>query len=329
MRTHPFIERRFSGVAERRVAQVVRQGDALRQVFVAGEGDHYRTRLTHTMEVAQISRSMARTLSLNEDLAECIALAHDLGHPPFGHAGEAALDAWMRVHGSSFEHNAQSVRILTVLEEHSALWPGLNVNIEVLEGLMKHAPRGERGLHLEAQVVNVADEIAYTGHDCDDGLRAGLFTRDMLASVPLVQRALVRGEERGTSLRGSLIHLLVTDLYAKSERRIANQGIRSLEDVYRSTHPLIGFSAPMQSAFDGLRTFLQEHMYGHPRVLAAGQEGRRIVQGLCDALLRNPPEKIHALQSRVGGPPHEAVKDYVAGMTDAFARMQYHESHAV
>lgn len=289
------------------------------QVFVAGEGDHYRTRLTHTMEVAQISRDVARTMGLNEDLTECIALAHDLGHPPFGHAGEAALDEWMRKYGSSFEHNEQSVRILTVLEEHSSLWPGLNLNKEVLEGLMKHAPRGERGLHLEAQIVNLADEIAYTGHDCDDGLHAGLFARDELTGVGLVRDAMVRTTDKGTSLRGSLIHLLVMDLYAETQRRIRESDAGSLQDIYRSDAPLVGFTSAMQTSFDALRGFLSEKMYGHERVLKAGREGRSIVQGLCDALITAPSEKTLALQRRTGGPLAEAVKDYVAGMTDAFA----------
>src|SRR3989338_8751852 len=197
--------------------------------------DHYRTRLTHTLEVAQISRDIARTLRLNEDLAECIALAHDLGHPPFGHAGEQALDKWMHDHGSSFEHNRQSLRNVTTLEEHSSLIAGLNLNNEILEGMQKHrTPHDQstasdhahddhrdhaqhRSLSLEAQVVNLADEIAYTGHDVDDGLRAKLFTNKDLDGNVLSASALQRCSERGTSVRGGIIHLLVM---RSEERRV-------------------------------------------------------------------------------------------------------------
>ncbi len=276
-------------------SQAFRRLKGKTQVFVAGKGDHYRTRLTHTMEVAQISRDMARTLSLNEDLAECIALAHDLGHPPFGHAGESALDEWMRAHDGSFEHNEQSLRVVTLLEEHSSLYPGLNLNREVLEGLQKHGPKP---LGREAELVNLADEIAYTGHDCEDGLRAELFTQEQLDGVRLARMATDRARERGTSLRGSLIHLLVTDAYDHD-----------------------GFpSKDMKVQLKELRGFLWTHMYEHPRVLEASTDGKASVIALCEKFFSDPSDKVLALQKRTGSSLPEGVKDYVAGMTDAYAK---------
>jgi dGTPase len=294
------------------------------QVFVAGVGDHYRTRLTHTMEVAQIARDMARTLELNEDLAECIALAHDLGHPPFGHMGETALDAWMKKHGGHFEHNEQSLRIVTVIEQHRNGEPGLNLNREILEGMQKHVGRSDRtrALSLEAQAVNIADEIAYVGHDCDDGLRAELFSMKTLSTMPLTKRAVDRVSKRGTSLRGAVIVELLTDCYAETERRIKNSGIQNLDDVYAAKTELIGFSETMQTELKQLRTFLFDEMYSHPRVREAATEGQGIVTRLCDALFAQPSEKILELQKRTSGTLPEAVKDYVAGMTDAYARSQ-------
>ncbi|MSR87543.1 dNTP triphosphohydrolase, partial [Candidatus Peribacteria bacterium] len=279
--------------------QAFRRLQGKTQVFVAGEGDHYRTRLTHTMEVAQLSRDIARTLSLNEDLAECIALAHDLGHPPFAHMGEMALDAWMKKQGSHFEHNEQSLRVVTMIEEHSDGSPGLNLNREVLEGLQKH---GSERLGLEAQVANIADEIAYSAHDCDDGIAAGLLTPEELSAVPLAQRARVIAEKRGTSLRGALIELLVTDLYATS------------------TDSRIGFSDAMQGELQSLKNFLLQHMYNHPRVREASTEGQQIILRLCDTLFAQPTDKVLALQKRTGSSLPEAVKDYVSGMTDTYAR---------
>ena len=300
------------------------------QVFVEGQGDHYRTRLTHTMEVAQISRDIARTLGLNEDLAESIALAHDLGHPPFGHAGEDALDLWMRAHGSTFEHNNQSLRIVTVLERHSSLYKGLNLNREILEGLMKHrtphdSPTMEiqRLPSLEAQVVNLADEIAYTGHDCDDGLRAELFSMEELTMIPVARDAREQSKIRGTSLRGCLINMLITDLYAETERQIASQNILSLEDVYAKANEPVRFSEPMKKRIAELRAFLWKRMYLHPDVLTCANEGRTIVTALCDRLFAQPNDKIRELMQEHSSNLPEAVKDYVAGMTDAFAIQQY------
>jgi len=295
------------------------------QVFVASADDHVRTRLTHTLEVAQISRDIARTLSLNEDLAECIALAHDLGHPPFGHTGEEALDSFLRKHDSRFEHNAQSLRIITVLEEHSSVHTGLNLNCEVLEGLQKHStphdsPAGP--LHaptLEAAIVNLADEIAYTAHDCDDGLSSKLFDRKMLTMVPLAREAADRACARGTSLRGALIHLLVTDLYAATEAALRQSGITSLEQVLHSTGPLVRFSEATEKRLQELRTFLWRNLYLHPHVRSHNEEGRSLVLALCKSYEADPPAKVLELQKALHSTLPEAIKDYVAGMTDAYA----------
>jgi len=317
--------------------QAFRRLQGKTQVFVIGEGDHYRTRLTHTLEVAQISRDIARTLRLNEDLAECIALAHDLGHPPFGHAGEQALDKWMHDHGSSFEHNRQSLRNVTTLEEHSSLIAGLNLNNEILEGMQKHrTPHDQstasdhahddhrdhaqhRSLSLEAQVVNLADEIAYTGHDVDDGLRAKLFTNKDLDGNVLSASALQRCSERGTSVRGGIIHLLVMDLYAATQKSIEKNTIKSLDDVYRASELIVCFSSTMQKELDALRAFLWQRMYLAPAVQSANDEGKKIVLDLCEHLLKHPIEKVLALQKSHGGELVEAIKDYVSGMTDQFA----------
>ncbi|MFA7682052.1 MAG: dNTP triphosphohydrolase [Candidatus Peribacteraceae bacterium] len=300
------------------------------QVFVEGHGDHVRTRLTHTMEVAQISRDVARTLGLNEDLTECIALAHDLGHPPFGHAGEAALNEWMERHGSHFEHNEQSHRIVTVLEDHSSLFQGLNLNQEVLEGLLKHTTPHDRPAGalphapaLEAQVVNIADEIAYTGHDCEDGIRAHLFTLEELITIPLAQKVHEHRKTRSTSLRGAIIDVLVTDLYKTTEETLLSQCITTVDDVYAAQVPLVHFSDDLRQQLDLLRTFLMEHMYFHPQVRERSSLGEKTIQALCNHLITTPSAKVIALQQKTNGALEEAIKDYIAGMTDAYAMGKY------
>ncbi|MDA1209378.1 MAG: dNTP triphosphohydrolase [bacterium] len=300
------------------------------QVFVTGEGDHYRTRLTHSMEVAQISRDIARTLSLNEDLAECIALAHDLGHPPFGHLGEESLNEWMSAFGRSFEHNLQSHRIVTVLEGHSSLFTGLNLNQEALDGLLKHhtphddpEPLIDRGPSLEAQVVNLADEIAYTAHDCDDGLKAGVFTFDAIQEIPIVALALERTQPRNTSLRGGLIELMVNDLYQNLVTNDLLQRMNTIQDIYNESADIVLFSSSMRSMLDELRTFLWNNMYLHPDVLGRSTAGKELVINLCTALHANPSSKVLALLPNADGALEVAVKDYVAGMTDWYAEAMY------
>ena len=283
------------------------------QVFAAGDmGDHVRTRLTHTLGVAQISRDLARMLRLNEDLAECIALAHDMGHPPFGHAGESAIDAWMKEHGSHFEHNEQSYRIVMQLEKHSSQYIGLNLNQEVTEGLLKHSSykpgTTEPIVHsLEARLTNIADEIAYYAHDCDDGLSANLFSLHELIQVPLARAAYDLTRERGTYIRGALQHMMVHNLLEHSSLDMTQD------------EP-ITFSASMKSDIAELRTFLWDHMYMHPQVLAMSKAGQEVVDQLCRHYFAHPSEKITHLQERTGSNLVETVKDYVAGMTDTFAR---------
>jgi dGTPase len=306
--------------------QAFRRLQGKTQVFITGGGDHYRTRLTHTMEVAQLSRDISRALSLNEDLAECIALAHDLGHPPFGHTGEEALDTWMRERGSSFEHNEQSYRIVTLLETHSALYQGLNLHREILEGLQKHStphdhPAAAEGVltTLEAQVTNIADEIAYTGHDCDDGLSAGILSLEKLRTTSLVQKAEERLQERGTSLRGALIDLMVSDLYETSCKAIEAKHLKNVEDVTQANSPLTLFSTSMRESLDELRAFLWENLYLSSRIVQANSEAKNVVTNLLNSLEKNPTSKVLELQKKTGSSLPEAIKDYVSGMTDNYA----------
>ncbi len=291
-------------------SQAFRRLQGKTQVFAAGVGDHYRTRLTHTMEVAQIARDIARAMRLNEDLTECIALAHDLGHPPFGHAGEETLDAWMKGHGHHFEHNEQSERIVTVLEEHSRLYPGLNPEREVIEGLRKHTGPPASA---ESALVNIADEIAYCGHDCDDGLAEGLFELSDLLTVPLAQRAHTLTKKRGTALRGALIRLLADDLLDTSLPLLQNGNIS------------VDFSPSLRADLKQLRSFLWTHMYHHPSVTVRTRRGQELLRLLCDAYHAHPTDKIVELQQRTGSDLPEAVKDYTAGMTDTFAENQARE----
>ncbi len=297
------------------------------QVFVAGHGDHYRTRITHTFEVAQVSRDMARTFSLNEDLAEAIALAHDLGHTPFGHAGEEAMRECMEPFEKTFEHNQQSLRVVTLLEDRTRLYPGLNLRREVLEGLIKHAtphdaPEGMAVVHapsLEAQIVNLADEIAYTAHDTDDGLRAGLFTHADLARGALRARAMELAPVRGTEIRGILVDLLVTDIYTRVPAVLKTHSIRSLVDVYAASEPLVLFSEAMERMLTDLSSFLSDRLYVSSAVQEQAERGRRIVRSLFKAYLAKPPAKVKALQQKTHGALEDGVKDYIAGMTDGYA----------
>jgi dGTPase len=295
------------------------------QVFVSGESnDHNRTRLTHTAEVVIISRNIARALGLNEDLVECIALAHDLGHPPFGHAGEDALNDWMKDNGSSFEHNKQSLRIVEVLTKHPPLQQGLNPNREVLEGMMKHRTPHDnpedtipRNPSLEALVVNIADEIAYTGHDVDDGLREGILKMEDLNQIELIQCAQAR--KTHASLNSAIVDALVSDLYEETNRQIQEQNIHTLDDVYERSDNPVRFSEQMRKKLDELRHYLKENMYLHADVLKGTEHGKHIVTTLCGHYKNNPNEQILTLQEANGGDLIEAIKDHVAGMTDDYA----------
>ncbi len=297
------------------------------QVFVAHYGDHYRTRLSHSLEVAQVSRDLARMLGLNEDLAEAVALAHDLGHTPFGHAGEHALDECLREHGLEFEHNRQSRRIVEELEDSYPAWRGLNLSREVIEGLMKHetswdhpksAQEGWVRPSLEAQVVNLGDEIAYQNHDVDDGLRSGLFNEEDLAKLALWQAASERvlseyGWIADEKIRWSrtvskMIGLMIADIAEETSERLAEAQIQSLEDVYACPRPLVHFSQEMEIKNKELKDFLTTHLYFHPTVVALSKHGQDVIRELFKKGLSE-------------GVPLEELRDFIAGMTDGFAEL--------
>ncbi|HVY03366.1 MAG TPA: deoxyguanosinetriphosphate triphosphohydrolase [Caulobacterales bacterium] len=326
------------------------------QVFVAHEGDHYRTRLTHSLEVAQVARAAARTLGLDEDLAEAIALAHDLGHPPFGHAGERELDACMADHGG-FDHNAQTLRVLTKLEERFPAFDGLNLAWETLEGVVKHngpllrpgrslsdlpaalqAYAAQQDLELEtwsgpeAQIAALADDIAYNNHDIDDGWRAGLFRLDDLLDVPFVEGVLrgVLDDYPGLSefrvaaeLIRRLIGARIADLVGETQRRAGRLKPASAEDVRAAGEAIVAFSDEMRDHEAALRRFLRERMYRHTRVNRMMSQARRLVRELFRLFLAEPEVLPEAWCARTHGAGDSrtarVVCDYIAGMTDAYA----------
>jgi dGTPase len=323
------------------------------QVFVNHEGDMFRTRLTHSIEVAQIGRSIARTLRLNEDVTEAISLAHDLGHTPFGHAGQDALNACMRDYGG-FEHNLQSLRVVDELEERYADFRGLNLTFEVREGILKHcAPAkakelgelGQRFLSkqqpgLEAQLANVADEIAYNNHDVDDGLRAGLITVEQLRELHLFRTQYDLVMQCYPNLTGRrLIHEVVrrminnqvTDLVEASRKRLKMETLHDIQAVRNHPIPLIGFSDTMRQHNLELKRFLREQLYKHYKVKRMSAKAQRVIQTLFEIFMDDPtllpPEfSLHAhTMEEVQGTSGRAraVSDYVAGMTDRFAIAEY------
>ena len=323
------------------------------QVFVNHEGDMFRTRLTHSIEVAQIGRSIARVLGINEDLVEAVALAHDLGHTPFGHAGQDALNECMRDYGG-FEHNLQSLRVVDELEQRYAEFPGLNLTFETREGILKHCTLkhaeqlggvGERFLRrqhpsLEAQVANVADEIAYNNHDVDDGLRAGLISPEQLNEVVLFNEHHSEVQELFPQLNGRrvshevirrMINHLVVDLIEASQSRLAEYEPVDVSAVRTCPEPLIGFSNGMKEKNRQLKRFLRQNMYRHYRVHRMTAKARRIIQALFDEFMSDPallPDetRITLQQSEQQGGDSgraRAVADYIAGMTDRFAIAEY------
>lgn len=320
------------------------------QVFVNHEGDLFRTRLTHSIEVSQIARSIARRLHLNEDLAEAISLAHDLGHTPFGHAGQDALNACMKSFGG-FEHNLQSLRVVDQLEERYAQFDGLNLCFETREGILKHCSVenaamlgdvGERFLQnqrpsLEAQITNVADEIAYNNHDVDDGLRSGLISLEQLNEVPLVARHLyqIRSEYPNLSERRvihetirHMINTLVSDVIESSENNIRKYQITNLVDV-RNAPPVLAFSEEMFEQQRALKDFLRTHLYRHYKVMRMSCKAQRIISDLFtvfmeDSRLLPPQFQAHAESDRA-----RAVADYIAGMTDRYAIREHRRIFAV
>ena len=325
------------------------------QVFVNHEGDHYRTRLTHSLEVAQIARTMARAMNLNEDLAEAISLAHDLGHTPFGHAGQDALDACMRDYGG-FEHNLQSLRVVDVLEDRYAEFPGLNLTFETREGILKHcAPGnarvlGELGQHaldrgqpgLEAQLSNLADEIAYNTHDVDDGLRSSLIRFDELMEVEFVAERFrdverrypgIGRRQRIYEVRRAMIKALVGDLLATSRARIGALSPCGIDAVHAHPAPLIGFSEPFAEAQRALKSFLRQRLYRHPKVRRMTDQAEAVVAALFAAFRedfgRMPAGYARCAQeaANAAGATGSArvVADYIAGMTDRFALLTHAE----
>ncbi len=314
------------------------------QVFVNHEGDLFRTRLTHSLEVAQIGRSIARNLSLNEDLVEAISLAHDLGHTPFGHAGQDALNGCMKEYGG-FEHNLQSLRVVDVLEERYAEFNGLNLCFETREGILKHVAKknieklgeiGERFQQnkrpsLEAQLANFSDEIAYNNHDVDDGLRSGLITLHQLEEVSIFSRHLTLIKNKYPTLSErrmvfetirSMINTLATDLAQQSMINIKNSGVDSLTAVH-SAPPLIGFSSRIKKEQQALKKFLYENLYRHYRVVRMSNKAHHTIESLFSAFnseIRLLPIEYQKKFEQEG---HQVIADYIAGMTDRYAIREY------
>jgi dGTPase len=323
------------------------------QVFVNHEGDLYRTRLTHSLEVAQIARTIANALRLNEVLSEAICLAHDLGHTPFGHAGQDALNHCMREFGG-FEHNLQSLRVVDELEEQYAEFNGLNLTFECREGILKHCSYnnavklgelGERFIQrrqpgLEAQLANFADEIAYNNHDIDDGIRAGLIGVEELSEVPLFSQYHDEVRLRYPGLAGRrqvyeilrrIINRLVTDLIDNSAGQLRSSGVETAADVRACSTPLIGFGDSIGEANQALKAFLREHLYRHYKVQRMTSKARRVMSQMFEAFLDDPglmPEEYSATAARLEADQGlagraRAVADYIAGMTDRYAILEH------
>ncbi len=323
------------------------------QVFVNHEGDLYRTRVTHSLEVAQIGRTVARALRVNETLTEAISLAHDLGHTPFGHAGQDALNECMREYGG-FEHNLQSLRVVDELEEHYAAFPGLNLTFECREGILKHCSArvarelgeiGERFLRrqqpgLEAQIANLADEIAYNNHDVDDGIRAGLIDLPQLNEMRLFHRQYEAvtaeypdlGERRRVhEVIRRMINHIVVDLVRTSQQRLAEARPASIEEVRQQPRALIALGDATLEEHQELMRFLREHVYRHYKVLRMTTKARRVIQELFDAFMTDiqlmPPEHqdlaVRAESAHGTAGRARAVADYVAGMTDRYAILEH------
>lgn len=320
------------------------------QVFVNHEGDLFRTRLTHSLEVAQIGRAIARNLGLDQDLVEAISLAHDLGHTPFGHTGQDALNACMKDFGG-FEHNLQSLRVVDSLEERYAEFDGLNLTFETREGILKHCSLpnaqqlgeiGERFLKkqqpsLEAQVANLADAIAYNNHDVDDGLRSGLIELEQLSEVTVFARHLNEVKARYPALNGRrvihetvrrMINTLITDLVAQSSKSLAEAKPRSIDEV-RQAAPLIGFSDSIRNEQRELKQFLRTQLYQHYLVNRMSGKARQIIQALFDAFMQDPKLLPPQYQDKARQDQARAIADYIAGMTDRYAMKEYRHLFSV
>ena len=317
------------------------------QVFVNTEGDHYRTRLTHSMEVSQISRTLARTLGLNEDLCETLSLSHDLGHTPFGHAGEEILDQCMKRYGG-FDHNIQTLRIVTLLENKYYNFFGLNLTIETLDGLIKHnGPVKNLNLYntilkkdlfknkivfhefpsLEAQIAAISDDIAYNNHDLEDGLRAGLFTIEKLNSISFVSKFINKHVRNKKSFRREiiinqivreLINIMVVDVINTTNRNLKKYNPQSIKDIYKQDHLIVDFSDKMKIVHMQIKYFLRHYMYNHKKVIINTNRGKRIIKALFNYLLKNPKKYINE-ELLKKEPKERVVADFIAGMTDRYA----------
>ena len=317
------------------------------QVFVNTEGDHYRTRLTHSMEVSQISRTLARFLGLNEDLCETLSLSHDLGHTPFGHAGEEVLNQCMRRHGG-FNHNIQTLRIVTLLENKYYKFFGLNLTIETLDGLIKHnGPVKNLNLYntilkknlfknkivfhafpsLEAQVAAISDDIAYNNHDLEDGLRAGLFTIEKFNSIPFVSKLINKHVNNTKNYRREiiinqivreLINVMVVDVINTTNRNLKKYNPQSIKDIYKQDHLIVDFSDKIKKVDMQIKDFLRHNMYNHKKVIINTNKGKRIIKVLFNYLSKNPKKYINE-ELLKKAPKERVVADFIAGMTDRYA----------
>ncbi len=312
------------------------------QVFVNHEGDYYRTRLTHSMEAAQISRTIARAMALNEDLGEVLALAHDVGHTPFGHSGQDALHECMKAHGG-FEHNLQGLRVVELLERRYAKFPGLNLTWDTRESMRKHTVHPNMPVEpeyepawaplLETTVVDISDSIAYDAHDLDDGLKAGLITESQVGKLELWREASARSGEdlaamdpelRMRTIVRSIIDLEVTDLVTASQEALKRLKIQSVEDVRQAPERPIRFSDAMARRKSELQAFLQKEFYRHHRVVVMSEKAKRFITELFGSFTSNPdqlPPRFREWAGQVG--VHRAVADYLAGMTDRYAQEEY------
>ena len=345
-RLHPEEESAYRTVFQKDRDRVIHTGAFRRleyktQVFVNTEGDHYRTRLTHTLEVAQVAKTIARALGVNEDLTETVALAHDLGHPPFGHAGEKILNELMQNAGG-FDHNKQSFRVVTKLEKRYTDWDGLNLAWETLEGMVKHETESDITdvkdfepswkASLEAQIANIADETAYNTHDLDDGLRSGLLSNNMLLELKVWQRftgelgfdpSLVSEFERRVLIR-ELLGWVITDIVTTTDTALEQQGISSLEAVRHAKTTLVGHSQNVMLELKELKSFLYANLYRHYRKERQVHKAEHILTALFDAFIKRPSMMPDGARSRVELVGLErAVCDYLAGMTDRFAMDEY------
>lgn len=346
-RRYPEPEHPYRSVYQRDKDRVVystafRRLEYKTQVFVNYEGDHYRTRLTHTLEVSQLARAIARALRLNEDLVEAIALAHDLGHTPFGHAGEEVLHELMVDHGG-FEHNRHGLRVVDYLEKRYPNFPGLNLTWETREGIIKHTTtydqpnldefRPEVSPTLEAQVIDVADEIAYDTHDLDDGLRADLIEAEDLMAVDIWRDIYskitndypdLEPHRRRYQIIKFLIDFQVTDIIQTSERKLKELNINSVEDVRKVPENIISFSPEISEKKRGLKGYLQENLYQNYRVNRMSDKARRFIRELFNVYLEKPGQlPPHSREMLKGEELHRVICDYIAGMTDRYALDEY------